>query len=155
LVCFDVKWLIRDVDICLHRSNIADLFLNFGEVVMADWDVNKAIAHLNAYSGEHSKGSCAHYVREAIEAGGGIKLKTHNSAKDYGSSLEAAGFHHLQNINPQAGDVAIIQPIPGHPHGHMTMFNGKIWVSDFKQYHGYYPGSSYRKLRPSVTFYRK
>lgn len=53
-----------------------------------------------------------------------------------------------------AGDVAIIQPIPGHPHGHMTMYNGSIWISDFKQYNGLYPGPSYRKHKPVFTIYR-
>jgi hypothetical protein len=61
----------------------------------------------------------------------------------------------LVNAQPKAGDVAVIQPIPGHPHGHMAMFNGKKWVSDFKQRYGYYPSGAYRKLQPSVVIYRK
>jgi hypothetical protein len=36
----------------------------------------------------------------------------------------------------------------------MTMFDGKHWVSDFKQQHGYYPGATYRRVRPEVRFYR-
>ncbi|MBP5132993.1 CHAP domain-containing protein, partial [Pseudomonas protegens] len=55
---------------------------------------------------------------------------------------------------PAAGDVVIIQPIAGHPHGHMAMFNGTLWVSDFKQLHGFYPGHSYRVHKPAYKIYR-
>jgi len=32
-----------------------------------------------------------------------------------------------------AGDIRVIQPISGHPHGHMQIYTGSGWVSDFKQ----------------------
>ena len=64
-------------------------------------------------------------------------------AKNYGSSLTIAGFREINTNNFQAGDVAVIQSIPGHPAGHMVMYNGKKWVSDFVQLHGYYPGAQY------------
>lgn len=120
------------------------------------WDVNRAIEHLNQSSaGRHSTGNCAKFVRLAIAAGGGVPVMSTKHAKDYGPNLEAAGFHALTNVNPQAGDVAVIQPVPGHPDGHMAMYNGSIWVSDFQQQHGYYPGDTYRRVQPAVTFYRK
>jgi hypothetical protein len=119
------------------------------------FDVQKAVAYLNEHARDHSLGRCAEFVRKAVEAGG-AHLTRHASAKDYGSSLERAGLHAMSGLPTmfQAGDVAVIQPIPGHPHGHMTMYNGKIWVSDFKQLHGFYPGATYRKLKPPVKFYR-
>ena len=57
------------------------------------WDKEKAISRLrsNAPVNQSSLGLCAHYTRIAIEAGG-VKLKHHVSAKDYGSSLLAVGF---------------------------------------------------------------
>ena len=60
--------------------------------------------------------------------------------------------NNVKQIN--CGDVAIIQPIAGHPHGHMAMFNGTQWVSDFKQQHGLYPNTAYRSLKPPFTIYR-
>lgn len=117
------------------------------------WDKKKAIDYLNAHANATSLGRCAEYVRKAIEAGG-ITLHRRTSAKDYGMSLQASGFTSACASTPLAGDVAIIQPIHGHPHGHMTMFNGEIWISDFKQYHGLYPGPTYRKLKPSFVIYR-
>ena len=118
------------------------------------WNKEQSIAHLNSHAHAHSLGRCAEFVRKAIKAGG-IELHSHRSAKDFGPSLLAAGFRPLgASAQPIAGDVVVIQPIAGHPHGHMTMFNGTIWVSDFKQYHGYYPGPGYRKIKPSFVLYR-
>jgi hypothetical protein len=118
------------------------------------WDVSKALAHLNHQAHEHSAGRCAEFVRKAVEAGG-VHLIHQISAKDYGSSLERVGFKILSG-SPHfvAGDVAIIQAMTGHPHGHMAMFNGHIWISDFKQTHGLYPGPSYRKIKPPFKVYR-
>lgn len=123
------------------------------------WDKEKAVSHLTSHAQPHSLGHCAEYVRKAIEAGG-VKLIRHVSAKDYGSSLIAVGFqkivsaHATANYHHRAGDVAVIQPIHGHPHGHMAMFSGKHWISDFVQYHGVYPGASYRAAKPSYAIYR-
>lgn len=120
------------------------------------WDVEKAIKYLRKNKEPHSTGSCARHVREAIEAGG-VTLFRHVSAKDYGSSLLAVGFQTIPSgpsYQHRAGDVGIVQPIPGHPHGHMAMFDGKIWISDFEQWHGLYPGKSYRAAKPPYTIYR-
>jgi hypothetical protein len=121
------------------------------------WDKDKAIEALqkNTPPNQPSLGQCAHYTRMAIEAGG-VKLKHHTSAKDYGSSLEAVGFVKvpLGHYQHQAGDVGIVHPIPGHPHGHMAMFDGKIWISDFRQHHGLYPSVTYRKLNKGYSIYR-
>ncbi|MFL6630163.1 MAG: CHAP domain-containing protein [Burkholderiaceae bacterium] len=116
-------------------------------------DIAKSVAYLDAHAQKNSLGRCAEFVRKAVEAGG-VHLRRHTSAKDYGSSLEAVGFETVDGTSYLAGDVAIIQPIPGHPHGHMTMFDGKSWISDFKQLHGLYPGASYRTIKPPFKVYR-
>ena len=120
------------------------------------WNKEAAISHLNAHAHAGSTGRCAAYTRQAIEAGGGgVILHRKHSAKDFGSSLTSAGFiEQPAGQTPAAGDVVIIQPIPGHPHGHMAMFNGTLWVSDFKQLHGFYPGHSYRVQKPDYKIYR-
>ena len=119
------------------------------------WKREIAVAYLNQHAMNKSHGRCAEYTRRAIEAGG-VTLHRHTSAKDYGESLRAGGFVSLgQFTGPcQAGDVGIVSPIPGHPHGHMAMYNGEIWISDFKQLHGLYPGATCRKLKPNFAVYR-
>ena len=124
-----------------------------------NWNLDNALKHLksNAYSHEDvmahkvKTGHCAQKTREAIEAGG-LVLTRHNSAKDYGHSLRSVGFGPVFN-SPLAGDVVIIQPVTGHPHGHMAMFNGTRWVSDFVQ-NDIWPGSAYRKAKPAYTIFR-
>ena len=121
------------------------------------WDAGKAATFINAHASRISLGQCARHVREAVEAGG-VMLMHHTSAKDYGPSLIRGGFTALPGTPVQGfkvGDVAVIQAIPGHPHGHMAMFDGTRWVSDFVQEHGLYPGPGYRVQKPPYTVYRR
>ncbi|WP_157314517.1 CHAP domain-containing protein [Chitinibacter sp. GC72] len=124
---------------------------------MSTWNKEVAVKHAQDNAKAQSAGRCARYVREAIEAGG-LVLSRHNSAKDYGNSLKTAGFTSLPaNSKPQdgfsAGDVAILQGFDGNPHGHIQIYDGQQWISDFKQ-RDFWPGSSYRKNKPSYTVYQ-
>ncbi|HEU6436151.1 MAG TPA: RHS repeat-associated core domain-containing protein [Nitratidesulfovibrio sp.] len=124
------------------------------------WDKEKALDHLrkNAHAG--STGNCGVYVRQAIEAGG-LKidrLQDHNQgAKDYGPNLERAGFVKLPDgADPQAGDVVVIQsPGDRNPKGHMAMFAGKDWISDYNQKDEFYPGRAYSTKKPPYVMYRR
>ncbi len=100
-----------------------------------------------------SIGRCAEYVRRAIDNGGQPIAHTAR-AKDMGHALTDAGFGEVPNATPQAGDVVVIQPAPGHPDGHAAIYDGQRWVSDFRQQHGLYPGPAYRQARPSYKIYR-
>ena len=122
---------------------------------MASWDKTKAVAALDANAKEASHGLCAEYTRRAIEAGG-VTLVRHTSAEDYGPSLTGVGFVALMAPPPVylPADVGIVQAIPGHPNGHMAMYDGTCWVSDFKQLHGLYPSPAYRAANPPFTIYR-
>src|SRR5215211_7202625 len=115
------------------------------------WNKEKAIKYLNAHANLESLGFCARYTRKAIEAGG-VTLIQHGAAKDYGSSLLLVGFYAL-DIDPtiyEAGDVVIIDGFTGNAYGHMAMYNGENWVSDFKQ-RELYPGPGFRRHKPSYT----
>ncbi len=119
------------------------------------WDARAAANHVRLHAQIHSTNNCAMYVRKAIEAGG-ITISRTNSAKDYGYSLRQAGFVEVNDGGaPRAGDVVVIQAIPGHPHGHMAMYDGSHWVSDFVQNYGFYPGSAYRTAKPPYQIYRR
>ena len=98
---------------------------------------------------------CARYVREAIEWGG-ISLSHTHDAKDYGRILERAGFYEIHGA-AKAGDVTVIQGFAGHPEGHMAIFDGSIWISDFRQRpgrQGFYCGPDYRSAQPPYKIYR-
>jgi hypothetical protein len=119
------------------------------------WDRETAVSFLNSHASQLSHGRCAEYTRKAIEAGG-VTLARHLAAKDYESSLRAVGFVSLGQMPAEysTGDVVIIDAVEGHPDGHMAMFNGANWVSDFVQQHGLYPGPGYRSKRPRYTIFR-
>ncbi|WP_322041943.1 CHAP domain-containing protein [Paraburkholderia sp. J67] len=102
-----------------------------------------------------STGRCAKYVRRAIEWGG-VSVAHTEAANNYGPNLQAAGFFQVVGT-PMRGDVVVIQSITGHPYGHMAIFNGHIWISDFRQQpgpQGFYPGPAYRAAQPPYKIYR-
>jgi hypothetical protein len=117
------------------------------------WDKESAVSYLRWHAESTSHGRCARYVREAIERGGVPIIRTY-SAKDYGDSLKHAGFQEVSGF-PERGDVIVIQSIDGHPDGHMAMFDGEQWISDFKQPSGFYPSRAYRVVQPPYKMYRR
>ena len=134
-----------------------------------DWDKDKAIAHLQSHAQPpYGVGRCATYVREAIEAGGlQIQRAGSGDAKDYGPRLVAAGFVAQAGVPLpyQAGDVALIDGFTkaaakgirkDHRAGHLAMYDGTQWISDFVQPGiGPYPGTDYYKAAPTIVIYRR
>ena len=41
------------------------------------------------------------------------------------------GFHEISGENPQKGDICVTNRRSDRPSGHIAIFNGSIWVSDF------------------------
>jgi hypothetical protein len=125
------------------------------------WNIGNAVSALRENAEAGSVGKCAHYTADAIEAGGVALGPRPISAKDFGPILSMAGFAELLSGPQQfkAGDVAVVQPCAGHPHGHMAMFDGSGWYSDFRQNSfscppDPYPGKDYRLASPPYKVYR-
>lgn len=98
---------------------------------------------------------------------------TDSSSHDPGSTvlelvayaLDALGFrdtlpvsHATSNATAEyvatKGDIAVIQPYSGgDPNGHIAMYDGTQWVSDFTQ-RDLWGGPSYRKHKPDCVIYR-
>ena len=112
------------------------------------WNKTTAANYAKSHAGSHSQKRCAEYTRKAIQAGG--------IAKDYGPLLKSAGFSVIGTFEqPREGDVIIIQPYAGgNPSGHMAIYDGREWYSDFKQ-RDMWAGPGYRAAKPSYTIYRK
>ncbi|MDN4235656.1 NlpC/P60 family protein, partial [Citrobacter freundii] len=98
------------------------------------WNKTTAVNHAKSHAGSHSQGRCAEFTRKAIQSGG-ISLGNTYHAKDYGPLLKNAGFSPIGTFEqPRAGDVVVIQPYEGgNPSGHMAIFDGQAWYSDFRQ----------------------
>lgn len=119
------------------------------------WNPVKASDYARQHALSSSHNLCATYVRHALHAGGvdttGVRL-----AKDYGPALESAGF--IATGSGQtllAGDIIVIQPYPGgNRAGHIAIYDGSNWYSDFRQ-HDMWAGPGYRANRPPHKIYRK
>jgi hypothetical protein len=124
-------------------------------------NVDEAVKYAMSEAKSSSIGQCAKYVRRALEAGG-VFIKNHPTfAKDYGPHLEKGGFHKLSprpkpDYDPQKGDVVVIQNHTQGGAGHIAIFNGKHWVSDFVQPRNdsFWPGPPYREHKPPYEVYR-
>lgn len=111
-----------------------------------------------------SVGLCGRYTRLAIEAGG-LRMVRSLSARNMGPSLLRIGYEKVayvpykadmeMPVGAEAGDVAVFAgPLP---HGHAQMFDGSIWISDFRQLgtkkrSGFWP--AYHFLREKYQAYR-
>lgn len=126
--------------------------------------LDNAIKHLNSkaisykeYKRIKKSGECAKYVRLALQAGG-IDTSDHPVyAKDYGSYLIKWGFHEVSRTNyvPQKGDIRVWQNYPGGSvAGHIHLFNGQSWVSDFFEPNNDGPNPKYRKYN-NYKIYRR
>jgi len=131
------------------------------------WDLEKALTHLRTHARPaYGVGKCATYVREAIEAGGlHVSRAGSGSGKDFGFRLVLIGFQPVPAGSAyQKGDVAVIDGFTkttaegikkDHTDGHVAMYDGTQWISDFKQSGtSPYPGSDYSKASPKYVIYR-
>lgn len=122
------------------------------------FDISKATTYIiNNSTPTYIKGEnghCAKTVREALEAGGLLTTGRPNSAYQYAEYLPMIGFRQIpydSSYVPRAGDIAVMPALSGHPHGHISMFTGTQWVSDFKQ-SDMWGGSAYRQNGKCVIF---
>ncbi len=110
-----------------------------------------AAANASRVALSSSSGYCARYVRKALQSAG-YEFTPNPSAYQYASrgTLASAGFAKISNhMPPQIGDVVVYDRSSKHPHGHIQIFDGSDWVSDFRQssispYSGVYNYTTWR-----------
>lgn len=87
--------------------------------------------------GTRSTGSCAKYVRSYLMAAGYPLSGWPVAAADYINFLPKYGFTPVRGratqISPEVGDISITQRFGNHKYGHIAIWNGSNWISDFKQ----------------------
>ena len=104
------------------------------------WNIRRACEWLHSHAGANSRHACAKYVRMAIEAGGLSTVGRPNWAWKYIDYLPNIGFKFIgrfkrnDSYRPQPGDIAVYtkggdKSVPGH----ICMWTGNEWASDFKQ----------------------
>lgn len=103
------------------------------------YDPVKAAEYATKAMHSSSLGECAYYVRQAINAGGipgswGDAYQYLEKGSDGLNPLERNGFNLIDyNQGLQVGDIGVLNATKDHPYGHIQMWNGKQWVSDFGQ----------------------
>lgn len=97
-----------------------------------------AMRYAKKHAKNESTGYCARYVANALQYAG-IKFQRQPSAYMYHSNgiLKKAGFGlvstSLSGYSPQPGDVCVVGRFNNHKHGHICIYDGKNWISDFVQ----------------------
>ena len=104
---------------------------------------DKAVEYISNHAGVKSKCSCAGYVMLGLWYGGcpaGLV-----PAYAYEKTLPQMGFQEVptEGYQPQKGDVSVLPPAGNSPFGHIAVYNGRQWVSDFSQ-KSLFPSSAYR-----------
>lgn len=94
----------------------------------------KAAQYARKKAAGKSLGKCARYVRIAMQHAG-YKFTPNPSAYQYASgTLSGAGFGQISTNTPyQIGDIIVIGRTSKHVHGHICIWDGKNWISDFVQ----------------------
>ena len=129
-----------------------------GNTKKQGYDIDKAVNAINENAESSSTGYCAKYVKFALEAGGLSGFW--GNAKDYIEQLSQKGFTTIASTNyvPQKGDIVVIKDFQGkvknHPYGHIQMYNGSKWVSDFVQNRPFWPGQDYEDCKPDYVIFR-
>lgn len=109
----------------------------------SSWDIDSIISTVLKRAHKESTGKCALYIRVALQAGDtGKKIKGGlGDAWEYGNNLLKLGWTPIGNImtcRPQKGDVCVFPKYnhlvtKGGIHGHVCIYTGTQWVSDFVQ----------------------
>jgi hypothetical protein len=118
--------------------------------------IHRLISWLDSHAHLHSAHHCAASVRQAMEAAGiptGDRPPS-GDAGDYGAFLLRHGAQVIpqESYDPKAGDIAVFDRTEDHPAGHIQVFDGQRWVSDFVQ-HTFSPYRD-QESTPPVTVYR-
>jgi hypothetical protein len=118
--------------------------------------IHRLISWLDSHAHLHSTHHCAASVRQAMEAAGipTVDRPPSGDAGDYGPFLLRHGAQVIpqESYEPRAGDIAVFDRTEDHPAGHIQVFDGQRWVSDFVQ-HAFSPYRD-QENTPPVTVYR-
>lgn len=127
----------------------------------ATYDHAASVATLTKNAKAHSEHHCSYFVAVAVNAGlpdGTKKLVVDHTRKWgpangglMGPKLTSVGFHEQvgKGYSPKTGDVAVIAH--GKGAGHVAMWSGKEWISDFRQGASANP---YRDKKLPVRYFR-
>lgn len=106
----------------------------------------KVITYIKNHKSEKSKCMCAWYSMKAIRNGGCHYCYIYPGYA-YNKVLPQLGFTEvsLENYIPQKGDISVLPRNSQSCFGHIAIYDGSHWISDFEQ-KSIFPGKEYKKL---------
>lgn len=115
------------------------------------YNKEKAADYATNHAKSKSHCQCAWYVTKAMWHGGcpiGIV-----PAYAYEKTLPQMGFKEIspEGYKPMKGDISVLPQNSQSSFGHISIFDGKNWVSDFK-HNTQYPNHTYRENRHEKIF---
>lgn len=125
-----------------YKKIFITLTLILGYIIWSQtysYNIDKTIAHAEKHHCQKSHSCCAWYVMRAMQSGGcpiGIlpAWAYRNALPFYGYQEVASGQGNLLNgFRPKKGDVVVIERGKHSIWGHIAIYTGKSWISDFKQ----------------------
>ena len=127
------------------------IFLCFISIVK-NQNVYQAAEYITKHAYKNSKDLCARFVANALEYGG-FKFQRQNAAYMYHSNgiLKGIGYNEISKPNSfQVGDITVIENNSYYKYGHIALWDGNHWVSDFIQNSEFV----YGKNSPPIHYYR-
>jgi len=106
-----------------------------GSPATGGFDIQAAVDHIVGHAlPSPGAGQCGTHVLDSLAAGGLRVPRGKESAYMYKDVLLNNGWEVVTDGSLQPGDVEIYDKVEGkHPHGHMQMWTGNGWYSDFGQ----------------------
>lgn len=115
-------------------------------------DMDKAVQHLISHANAKSTGWCAKYVANALQAGG-FSFTRQSSAYLYHTNgvLRGIGYREIGKQSSYIkGDITVTEKNSRWVDGHIAMWSGSMWISDFRQTSEFV----YAYNQPPVHYYR-
>ena len=129
---------------------IISIFI-LGMFVPYKYSNSDACNYISKYSNSKSRCMCAWYVMRAIHKGGCYPCGIY-PAYAYKRILPKLGYTKISPNYLQAGDICVLSTNSRSNFGHIAIYNGQMWISDYKQ-KSLYPNSAYRN-ESECSYYR-
>jgi len=118
---------------------------------VVSYNHREAVEYITLNAEKKPKGLCSRYVRKTLIADG-LPAYLRGSACCYDKFLPLYGFREIDVPSVyRKGDIVVFPSVKNHRHGHIAMWNGRQWVSDFKQrniiVNNAYRGVAFKVLR--------
>lgn len=137
-----------------YKLFIVILLLIFiiGKHVPYKYNSQKAVEYATQEVEEKSRCMCAWYVMRAIQHGGCYPCGIY-PAYAYDKMLPRMGFTKIDPDNIQKGDICVLSQNSRSQFGHIAIFNGQQWISDYQQ-KDLFPNDAYRK-ESEIHYFRQ